>query len=103
MSLVRKLVPRPGSKIPFFSSPQRTGGPSGPLSLAYSLRPNTLYRGLGVDGTDGKAPAPAVLQIDADFKRIYIQYMKGVAIRWSGIIRPLSLYRIQCTGPIVTV
>ena len=34
--------PEPGPKIPFFSSPQRTGGPSGPLSLAYSLRPNTL-------------------------------------------------------------
>ena len=39
------LYPPPGlGPVPFFSSPQRTGGPPGPLSLAYSLRPNTFSR-----------------------------------------------------------
>ena len=36
------LYPPPGPNRPFFSSPQRTWRPTRPLSLAYSLRPNTL-------------------------------------------------------------
>ena len=50
------LYPPPGpNPFLFLVRHSEQGGPPGPLSLAYSLRPNTLYRGLGVDGTDGAA------------------------------------------------
>ena len=50
------LYPPPGpNPFLFLVRHSEQGGPPGPLSLAYSLRPNTFSCGLGVDGTDGTA------------------------------------------------
>ena len=47
------LYPPPGpNPYLFLVRHSEQGGPPGPLSLAYSLRPNTLYHALRADGTD---------------------------------------------------
>ena len=84
MSLVRKLVSfrvqkKAGLRLAFFCTQNRgrinlflvrhsERGGLRPLSLAYSLRPNTFSRGLGVDGTDGQLPVAVAVA------RIYIAH-----------------------------
>ena len=79
-----------GFPIPFLVRHSEQGDPPGPLSLAYSLRPNTLYHALRADGTNSMSLVTGCTFIQTFKTRSNIQKACAFSKMFTGSCSPVE-------------